>query len=112
MSGLYGATVVTVARFLQEPPTGGGSNVPDPSPDPSGVPGQSAIETLLDVASWLGVVAAVAAVIVGGGIFAMGQATANGMWGSRGKQVVIAGLAGGLIVALAGQLVSFVVGLA
>lgn len=87
-------------------------NVPDPSPDPSGVPGQSAIETLLDVLSWLGVAGAVASVIVGGGIFAMGQATANGMWGSRGKTVVIGGLAGGLIVALAGQLVSFMVGLA
>ena len=66
MSGFVGTTLAVVTHFLQQPPgTGGGSNVPDPSPDPSGVPGQSAIETILDVLSWLGVVGAVAAVIVG-----------------------------------------------
>lgn len=98
----------------EEPPPdgGGGSNVPNPSPDPSGVPGQGAVETLLDVVSWLGIAACVAAVLVGGGIMAVSHASANGMYGSRGRTVLLAGLGGGLIVALAGQLVQFMVGLA
>ena len=99
--------------FQPEPdPGSGGGNVPDPSPDPSGIPGQQAIETILNVLSWLGVAACVAAVLIGGGIMAVSQASANGMWGSRGRTVVLSGLAGGLIVALAGQLISFMVGLA
>jgi hypothetical protein len=96
----------------QAPDGGGGGNVPNPSPDPSGVPGQDAVETLLDVISWLGVAACVAAIVVGGGIMAVSHASANGMYGSRGRTVLLAGLGGGLVVALAGQLVQFMVGLA
>lgn len=96
----------------EEPPDGGGGNIPNPSPDPSGIPGQAAIETMLDILSWLGVAACIAAVLIGGGIMAVSHASANGMYGSRGRTVVLAGLGGGLMVALAGQLVQFVVGLA
>lgn len=109
VAGAIGAA----ARLAQpDPTTGGGGNVPNPTPDPSGVPGQSAVETLLNVISWLGVVGCVAAVIVGGGIMAVSHASANGMWGSRGRTVVLSGLAGGLVVAIAGQLIQFMVGLA
>jgi hypothetical protein len=106
--------LASVARIVQQDPTTttGGSNVPQPVPDPSGIPGQAAIETILDVITWLGVVGAVIAVIIGGGVFGVGHAGANPMMGSQGKSWVMWGLVGGLIVALAGQLVSFVVGLA
>jgi hypothetical protein len=101
-----------LAHVLQQDPGAGDGNIPDPTPDPSGIPGQHAIETILNVLSWLGVAGCVAAVIVGGGIMAVSHASANGMWGSRGRTVVLSGLAGGLIVAIAGQLVRFMVGLA
>lgn len=105
--GVFGA----LAHVFQPDPTTGEGNIPNPTPDPSGVPGQSAVETILNVLSWLGVAGCVAAVIVGGGIMAISHASANGMWGSRGKTVVLSGLAGGLIVAMAGQLIRFMVGL-
>lgn len=106
--GVFGA----LAHVFQPDPTTGEGNIPNPTPDPSGVPGQSAVETILDVLSWLGLAGCVAAVIVGGGIMAISHASANGMWGSRGKTVVLSGLAGGLLVAMAGQLIQFMVGLA
>jgi len=114
MSGVLTTTLATVQHFLQEnPPTGGGgSNVPNPHPDPSGVPGQSAIETLLNVVSWIGLAGAVLAVIIGGGTLAFANATANGMWGSRGKLMVISGLAGALVVGLGPQLVKWTFDLA
>jgi hypothetical protein len=111
---LYLSLVQLQVRFpLQSPPSGdkGGSNVPQPKPDPSGFPGQKAIETILNVISWLGIVGAVAAVIVGAGILAVGTGTSNSMYGSRGKAVILSGLAGGLIVAIAGRLVTWMVGL-
>jgi len=111
MLGVLGA-IGALAYVFQPDPTTGEGNIPDPTPDPSGIPGQQAIETILNVLSWLGVAGCVAAVIVGGGIMAVSQASANGMWGSRGRTVVLSGLAGGLIVAIAGQLVRFMVGLA
>jgi hypothetical protein len=105
------AVANALVHVLQQDPSGGG-DIPNPTPDPSGIPGQHAIETLLNVLSWLGVAGCVAAVIVGGGIMAVSHASANGMWGSRGRTVVLSGLGGGLIVAIAGQLVRFMVGLA
>jgi hypothetical protein len=111
MLGVLGVVNALAAIFQPEPTGGGGDNIPNPTPDPSGVPGESAIATMLNVLSWLGVAGCVAAVIVGGGIMAVSHASANGMWGSRGRTVVLSGLAGGLIVALAGQLVRFMVGL-
>lgn len=112
---MLGMLIHVAMRWQQGPSQdggGGGGNIPDPSPDPSGVPGQGAVETILDVLSWLGLTACVAAVLVGGGIMAVSHASANGMWGSRGRTVVLSGLGGGLVVALAGQLVQFMVGLA
>jgi hypothetical protein len=106
--GVLGA----LAHVFQPDPTTGEGNIPNPTPDPSGVPGQSAVETILNVLSWLGLAGCVAAVIVGGGIMAVSHASANGMWGSRGRTVVLSGLAGGLLVAMAGQLIRFMWGLA
>jgi hypothetical protein len=109
------AAVAALVWVLQQDPTttagGGASNVPQPVPDPSGIPGQTAIETILDIASWLGVAGAVLAIILGGGLFAFGHSAANPMMGSQGKNWVLGGLIGGLLVAMAGQLVSFMVGL-
>lgn len=113
MSGIVATTVGTVMDFLQEPPDGGGgSNVPQPHADPSGFPGQQAIETVLNVLSWAGLAAAVGAVLVGGLLLGIGNVSANGMLGSRGKTTVLAGFAGGIVVALAGRLISWGVGLA
>jgi hypothetical protein len=114
MSGILTTTLATVHHVIQNPPTsgGGGSNVPNPHPDPSGVPGQSAIETILNVVSWIGLVGAVVAVLVGGGTLAFANATANGSWGSRGKLMVISGLAGALVVGLGPQLVKWTFDLA
>jgi hypothetical protein len=113
MSGILTTTIATAYRIVQETPGGGeGSNVPNPHPDPSGVPGQSAIETLLNVVSWIGLVGAVVAVLVGGGTLAFANATANGSWGSRGKLMVISGLGGALVVGLGPQLVKWTFDLA
>lgn len=114
MSGIIAGSVGTLYRLVQQSPpqSEDGSHVPDPRPDPSGVPGQDAVETILNVVSWIGLVGAVLAVVVGGGVLAFSNATANGMWGSRGKLMVISGLGGALVVGLGPQLVKWMFGLA
>jgi hypothetical protein len=103
----------TVAAVMQQapPPNGGAGNVPQPTPDPSGLPGQGAINTILNVISWAGLVVAVAAVVIGGATAALANASANGVWGSRGRLMIISGLGGALVVGLGPQLVRWTFGL-
>lgn len=110
---MTGAVTAVVGWALQNPPTTtGGSQIPDPHPDPSGFPGQTAIETILNVTQWLALVGSVLAVLVGAGLFAFGNASANSMVGSRGKTMVLYGLVGAAIAGGGGQLVRWAFDLA
>lgn len=85
--------------------------VPEPTPDPGGAPGTDAVGTVLNLVSWIALVGCVTGVVSGGGLLGLSRMTTNGQWGSTGKNIVLASLAGGLIVGVGPQLVIWLFGL-
>lgn len=77
----------------------------------SGAPGARQVEDLISYAAWYGVAACVIALIVA--VAAWGFAHRSGMTGmeSGAKRAAVMALAGAVVIAAAGGLVSFALGL-
>ncbi len=77
------------------------------TPDPSGLPGGAALQKLLDGLVFVGLLACVAAVVVGGATWFVGAQAGNFSASMGGRRAVLAGMVGALVIGAAGALVNF-----
>ncbi len=77
------------------------------TPDPSGLPGGAALQKLLDGLVFVGLLACVAAIVVGGATWFVGAQAGNFTASMGGRRAVLAGMVGALVIGAAGALVNF-----
>lgn len=74
------------------------AGVPPLNPDPSGLPGSSALQTLADGLDWWALIAATVGVVVGAVMWAFGNYSQNYQQAYNGRRgVLVSGLAAVLI---------------
>lgn len=94
--------IMTVAQSA--PPAGGGSVSADPTN--SQLPGAALFQTLINWVGWGALMASLAAVLVGGGLWGWSQYHGNSTWASKGKLTALGGAAGAIVVGLAPTIVN------
>ena len=79
------------------------------NPDPTGLPGSHVLQQLVDgLAFWM-LLAALAGVLVGAGIWALGSHGNNFQMASRGRSGALVSAAAALVIGAAGAIVNFFV---
>jgi len=78
-----------------------------PHPDPSGLPGGAALQKLLDGLIFVGLLACVATVVVGGATWFIGSQGGNFTASMGGRRAVIAGIIGALVIGASAAIVNF-----
>ena len=79
------------------------------NPDPSGLPGSNVLQDLINgLAFWM-LLASLAGVLIGAGVWALASHTNNHQWSSRGRAGALAASAAALVVGGAGAIVNFFV---
>ena len=68
------------------------------SPSNAGLPGAGLAQTLLNWASWVGLVGSLLAVLVGGAVWCLSQQAGNTMAAGRGRSLVTGGAVGAFMV--------------
>lgn len=76
-------------------------------PDPSGLPGGSTLQHLLNGLVFVGLLSCVAAVVVGGATWFMGSQAGNFTAAIGGRRAVLAGMVGALVIGAAAAIVNF-----
>jgi hypothetical protein len=79
----------------------------DLNPDPSSIPGGSALQTLVNGLAGWGLIIALGALVVGAALWAIGAHSQNYHHASLGKRTVLASAAGALLIGAAPTLVNF-----
>lgn len=77
------------------------------TPDPSGLPGGAALQKLLNGLVFVGLLACVAAVVVGGATWFVGSQSGNFTASMGGRRAVVAGIIGALVIGAAAAIVNF-----
>jgi hypothetical protein len=83
-----------------------GAQVPDAAPTAAGLPGAALITKLLGWLRWGGLAGSLASVLVGAGVWGLSTTSGNGMYGTKGKTLLIGGLVGGALCGLAPALIN------
>lgn len=83
-----------------------GAQVPDAAPTSAGLPAAPLVTKLLGWLRWGGLAGALASILVGAGIWGLSTTSGNGMYGTKGKTLLIGGLVGGALCGLAPALVN------
>jgi hypothetical protein len=79
------------------------------TPDPSGLPGSPVLQSLVNgLAFWM-LLAALAGVLVGAGVWALGSHGNNHQWASKGRSGAVVSAAAALVIGAAGAIVNFFV---
>ena len=76
-------------------------------PDPSGLPGGTALQHLLNGLVFVGLLSCVAAVVVGGATWFVGAQAGNFTASIGGRRAVLAGMVGALVIGAAAAIVNF-----
>jgi hypothetical protein len=76
-------------------------------PDPRGLPGGAALQKLLNGLVFMGLLACVAAVVVGGATWFVGAQANNFTASMGGRRAVLAGMVGALVIGAAAAIVNF-----
>jgi len=76
-------------------------------PDPSGLPGGPVFQHLLDGLTFFGLMACVAAVVVGGATWFVGSQAGNFGATHGGRRAVLSGIAGAFVIGTAAAIVNF-----
>ena len=92
--------VTALFRILQAPPSSGGVTV-SADPTNSQLPGAALFQTLVNWVGWGALMASLAALLVGGGMWGWSQYHGNSAWASKGKMAALGGAAGAIVVGLA-----------
>lgn len=79
------------------------------NPDPTGLPGSDVLESLINgLAFWM-LLAALAGVLIGAGVWALASHGNNHHWSSRGRAGALVSAAAALVIGAAGPIVNFFV---
>jgi hypothetical protein len=79
------------------------------NPDPSGLPGSNVLQSLVNgLAFWM-LLAALAGVLIGAGVWALASHGNNHHWASRGRSGALVSAAAALVIGAAGAIVNFFV---
>jgi hypothetical protein len=80
-------------------------------PDPAGLPGSNVLQELVNgLAFWM-LMATIAGILIGAGVWALSAHSNNHHWASKGRTGTLAAACGALIVGAASALVNFFVDL-
>jgi len=77
------------------------------NPDVSGLPGSAALEKIVNGLAAFGLLACVAAVILGGAAWGLGHQSANYQYTSGGKRGVLGGLIGAFVIGASATIINF-----
>src|SRR3954447_17409107 len=78
-------------------------------PDPNGLPGSGVLEDLINgLAFWM-LLASLAGVLIGAGVWALASHGNNHQWASRGRSGGLVSAAAALVIGAAGAIVNFFV---
>lgn len=77
------------------------------TPDFSGLPGSGALEKMVNGLAAFGLLACVAAVIIGGAAWGLGHQSANYQYSSGGKRGVLGGLTGAFVIGASATIINF-----
>ena len=77
------------------------------SPNPEGIPGQGALQKLLNVAAWGGLGLCGIVTVVGAAMLGVGHLTNNFSAGNSGRKILGGGLAGAALIGLSAGLVNW-----
>jgi hypothetical protein len=77
------------------------------SPSSEGVPGGVALQRLLNITAWGGLLLCAIATVVGAAMLGIGHVSNNPVTGSMGRKVMGGGLAGASLIGVAGALVNW-----
>lgn len=76
-------------------------------PDPSGLPGGPVLQHLLNGLTFFGLLACVAAVVIGGATWFVGAQAGNYGATHGGRRAVLSGIAGAMVIGAAAAIVNF-----
>lgn len=76
-------------------------------PDPSGLPGGAALQKMLNGLVFLGLIACVAAVVLGGATWFVGSQAGNYNASLGGRRAVVGGIVGALVIGASAAIVNF-----
>jgi hypothetical protein len=76
-------------------------------PDPTGLPGGAALQKMLNGLVFLGLIACVAAVVVGGATWFLGSQAGNYNASLGGRRAAVGGIVGALVIGAAAAIVNF-----
>jgi hypothetical protein len=76
-------------------------------PDPSGLPGGTALQHLLNGLVFVGLLSCVAGVVIGGATWFVGSQGGNFTAAIGGRRAVLAGIVGALVIGAAAAIVNF-----
>ena len=76
-------------------------------PDPSGLPGGTTLQHLLNGLVFVGLLSCIAAVVVGGATWFLGSQAGNFTATVGGRRAVLSGMAGALVIGAAAAIVNF-----
>jgi Family of unknown function (DUF6112) len=80
------------------------------TPDPSGLPGSAAIQSLMNGIAWWALLAALAGVIIGAATWALGAHSNNYQHSSSGRTALLVSAAAALIIGAAPTVLNFLFG--
>jgi hypothetical protein len=81
------------------------------NPDPAGLPGSPQLQGLIDgLAFWM-LLAALAGVLIGAGIWALAAHSNNHHWSAKGRSGALVSACAALVIGAAGPIINFAVGL-
>lgn len=79
------------------------------NPDPSGLPGSEVLQQLINgLAFWM-LLAALAGVLIGAGVWALASHSNNHHWSSRGRAGTLVSVLAALVIGASGAIVNFFV---
>lgn len=76
-------------------------------PDPAGLPGGAALQKMLNGLVFLGLIACVGAVVVGGATWFLGAQAGNYNASLGGRRAVVGGIVGALVIGASAAVVNF-----
>jgi hypothetical protein len=89
---------IIIARIAQAAPSGGAVSA---DPTSSQLPGAALLQTLVNWAGWGALMASLAALLVGGGMWGWSQHHGSTIGVTKGKMTALGGAAGAIVVGLA-----------
>jgi hypothetical protein len=104
-----GGTLMSLTVFGAAPPRATPAPTVQVNPNPSGLPGSSVLQDLVNGLAFWALLAAVAGVLIGCVVWALASHSNNHHWSSRGRSGSLVSALAALIIGGAGPIVNFFV---